>query len=126
MFKSVNGVNVPLTEQEIADRQAEEGQAAADATVQARGSASLSRDAFSIMAASAGWVTEAEAEDWAAGIAIPAVATQAISLLPVEKQFAARVYVRSQLVVHRNDNLILAMQAILQLTDEAVDTVFGL
>ena len=126
MFKNVNGVNVPLTEQEIADCQAEEAQAAADATVQARGSVSLSRDAFSIVAANAGWVTEAEAEDWAAGIAIPAVAAQAISLLPVEKQFAARVYVRSQLVVHRNDKLVLAMQAILQLTDEMVDAVFGL
>ncbi len=126
MFKNVNGVNVPLTAQEIANRQAEEAQAALAAPIQARKSASMSRDAFSIAAALAGWVTEAEAEDWAAGIAIPTVATQAISMLPAEKQFAARVYVRSQLVVNRNDNLVLAMKAILQLTDEAVDAVFGL
>jgi hypothetical protein len=133
MFKNVNGIDVELTASEIAARQAEEVAVALTIAeeevtrpIRAREAAYLSREDFCVAVAKAGWVTEAEAEDWAAGVAAPNIIKLIIGSLPAGKRFAARVIVRSQGRVKRNDRMVLALQNALTLTNADVDAVFGI
>ena len=89
---------------------------------------SLTRAAFAIGAANAGWITETEAEDWAAGVSIPTIAAKAISTLPEADRFVMRMSVRTRQKIWRTDKLVLILMAAQdpQVTAEQMDTFFGI
>tara|TARA_R110000737_G_scaffold131873_2_gene163607 strand:+ start:228 stop:722 length:495 start_codon:yes stop_codon:yes gene_type:complete len=87
--------------------------------------ASLSRLDFAVIAAQSGWVSDAEAEDWASGAANPAIVLEVISSLPQTDQLRARIAAKAQTVVHRNDRLVLALGLVKGVTPAQFDTVFG-
>ena len=95
---------------------------------QARNATSMSRAAFAIGAANAGWITENEAEDWAAGVSIPTIAANAISTLPEADRFVMRISVRTRQKIWRTDTLVLILMAAQdpQVTAEQMDTFFGI
>jgi len=96
-----------------------------------RENASLPRTRFALAAAKAEHITEAEAEDWAAGVAIPAWVSEAIEwavaegLIPEDERLSVRIAVRTQQYIGRNDRLIPILAQSADLTDEQVDGLFG-
>ncbi len=97
-----------------------------------RETASLPRTRFAIAAAKAGHITEAEAEDWAAQVAIPQWVADAIEgaisegLIREDKRLSVRIAVRTQQDIGRNDRLIPILAQSAGLTVEQVDALFGI
>lgn len=93
-----------------------------------RNNSTLTRAAFAIGAANAGWITETEAEEWGAGVAIPSIAANAIAALPEADRFAMRVSVRTRQKIWRTDTLVLILMAAQdpKVTAEQMDTFFGI
>ena len=93
-----------------------------------RNATSMTRAAFAIGAANAGWITETEAEEWGAGVAIPTIAANVIATLPEADRFVMRMSVRTRQRIWRNDTLVLILMAAQdpQVTAEQMDTFFGI
>jgi len=100
---------------------------AADALTAKRSAASMTRAAFAIGAANAGWITETEAEDWGAGVALPPIAADAIATLPEADRFVMRMSVRTRQRIWRTDTLVLILMAAQKpkVTAKQMDTFFG-
>lgn len=91
---------------------------------QERAAMQMSRGQFAVVAAGEGWVSDLEAEDWAAGVSIPSIASKAINSRPIEERLALRIQVRTQLVVHRNDLLIGVLLAQEEVSRTDMDKLF--
>jgi len=127
MKKYVNGEQVKLTaEEERAFNLAQVG-SEARAVADKRNATSITRAAFAIGAANAKWITETEAEDWGAGVAIPKIAAAAIATLPESERFVMRMSVRTRQNIWRNDALVLVLMAAQKpkVTAEQMDKFFG-
>jgi hypothetical protein len=108
----------------VRDKTAEE--LAAELTAK-REAASLSREGFAIAAHGQALLSEAEAEDWAGGVSIPAAIVAAInSGLPEGERLKARIHAKTTLEIRRSAPLISLLQAALNLTDDQVDGLFGI
>ncbi|TAN82714.1 MAG: hypothetical protein EYR95_18680 [Phormidium sp. SL48-SHIP] len=92
----------------------------------------IPRAKFAIAATKAGFITEAEAEEWAAGAANPQWVSDAIEAavaaghIPQEERLEVRIAVRTQDTIGRNDRLIPILADSKGLTPEQVDTLFGI
>jgi len=92
----------------------------------------IPRAKFAIAAAKAGLITEAEAEEWAAGAAVPQWVSDAIEAavaaghIPEEERLGVRIAVRTQDTIGRNDRLIPILADSKGLTPEQVDALFGI
>lgn len=90
-----------------------------------RATHSLTRPEMAMALAAAGVLTEAQAEDFAAG-AIPASFAALIETLPAEVRFEARVRLRAAREFPRADafwSMLVAANA--EWTDAMIDAVFG-
>jgi hypothetical protein len=92
----------------------------------------IPRAKFAIAAAKAGLITEAEAEEWAAGAANPQWVSDALEAavtaghIPQEERLEVRIAVRTQDTIGRNDLLIPILADSKGLTPEQVDALFGI
>jgi len=97
-----------------------------------RATTRLPRHKFAIAAAKAGLITEAEAEEWAAGASIPAWVSDTIEAavtagaIPTKERLPVRVAVRTQDTIGRTDRLIPILADSAGLTPEQVDALFGI
>lgn len=96
------------------------------ALAEARRGASLSAVDFAIAALGAGLITEAEAEGWVTGNAIPAVVVSALATLPEEQRVAARLRMIGPTTVRRDSPFIALLAGHIGLTDAQVDALFGI
>lgn len=91
-----------------------------------RATAHMPRAEFAIAAAQFGLVTEEEAEEWAAGTALPEIVKTTIAdALPPEAQLSARITARTQTTIGREADLIPLLAAAKGLTEAEVDALFG-
>ena len=95
------------------------------AIAQSRADASMSRRDFAVLSAKQGWITEAEAMEWAGGNGIPAIAASAIGTLPEDDQFEMRMSVLTRTKVWRTDKLVRMLMAIKNVSPESMDNHFG-
>jgi hypothetical protein len=92
----------------------------------------LPRTKFAIAAAKAGLITEAEAEEWSAGAAVPQWVSDALEaavtagLIPQEERLGVRIAIRTQDTIGRMDRLIPILADSADLTPEQVDALFGI
>jgi len=92
----------------------------------------IPRAKFALAAAKAGLITEAEAEEWAAGSAVPQWVSDAIEAavtdgrIPEDERLEVRIAVRTQDTIGRNDRLIPILADSKGLTPEQVDALFGI
>jgi hypothetical protein len=99
---------------------------AATRTEDARSTMSLSRSQFAIRAMEAGLITPEEAEEWAAGNALPAVLLGAIETFPAGQARArARIEAKAAVEIRRTHPLVVGMAAAMGLTDAQVDALYG-
>lgn len=132
MQKYVNGNLVDMTPDEVAAIETEQAEREANSLQKRRASASLPRAQFALAAAMAGYITEDEAEDWAAGVAPPAWVADALDgaiaagAIPEGQRLAIRIAARTQVSIHRTDKLIPVLAAAKAMSDEAVDALFGI
>lgn len=91
-----------------------------------RATATLSRAEFFEAAYDAGFVTETEAEQGAAGNVIPQAFTDAIAALPASEQAKARIRFGGATEFDRMHQLIALVQAQESLTDAQVDAMYGI
>lgn len=90
------------------------------------------RAKFAIAAAKAGLITEAEAEEWAAGAAVPQWVSDALEAavtaghIPQEERLEVRIAVRTQDTIGRTDRLIPILADNKGLSPEQVDALFGI
>lgn len=91
-----------------------------------RAVAVLTRFEFARRAASAGFVTFAEAAAWAAGNAIPAKVQTIIDGLPAEEQGPVTLDVVARPEIRRSGNLMPALAAAFETDDSGLDALFGL
>ena len=91
---------------------------------QERAAMQMSRGKFAVVAAGEGWVSDLEAEDWAAGVSIPSIASKAINSRPIEERLALRIQVRTQVAVRRNDMLIGVLMAQEKVPPADMDKLF--
>jgi len=96
------------------------------AIAQSRADASMSRRDFAVLSAKQGWITEAEAMEWAGGNGIPAIAASAIGTLPEDDQFEMRMSVLTRTKVWRTDTLVRMLMAVKKVTDAQMDAHFGI
>jgi len=79
-----------------------------------------------------GGITEAEAEEWAAGAAVPQWVSDAIEAavaagsIPEDERLGVRIAVRTQDTIGRTDRLIPILADSKDLTPEQVDALFGI
>lgn len=96
-----------------------------------RKGARMSRSAFALAAADAGLISDAEAEDWVAGVAIPAWVAGAIDAaiaaghVSNSERMKLRVAVRTQAVIRRSDQMIPLLAGAKDISPESVDALFG-
>jgi hypothetical protein len=99
---------------------------------QLRAQTRIPRAKFAIAAAKAGLITDAEAEEWAAGAAVPQWVSDAIEAavtdgaIPEEERLEVRIAVRTQDTIGRTDRLIPILADSKGLTPEQVDALFGI
>jgi len=92
----------------------------------------IPRAKFAIAAAKAGLISDAEAEEWAAGAAVPQWVSDALETavadgrVPEEERLPIRIAVRTQDTIGRNDRLIPILADSKGLTPEQVDALFGI
>ena len=91
---------------------------------QERATMQMSRQNFAVVAAGEGWLSDLEAEDWAAGVSIPSIASNAINSLPIEERLALRIQVRTQAIIRRNDMLIGVLMAQEEVPHADMDRLF--
>jgi len=97
-----------------------------------RASPRIARAKFAIAAAKAGLITEAEAEEWAAGAAVPQWVSDALEAavaaghIPQDERLEVRIAVRTQDTIGRMDRLIPILADSKGLTPEQVDALFGI
>ena len=91
---------------------------------QERATMQMSRQKFAVVAAGEGWLSDLEAEDWAAGVSIPSIASNAINSRPIEERLALRIQVRSQAIIRRNDMLIGVLMAQEEVPHADMDRLF--
>jgi len=98
------------------------------------------RAKFAIAAAKAGLITEAEAEEWAAGAEVPQWVSDAVPQwvsdaleaavtaghIPEDERLGVRIAVRTQDTIKRTDRLIPILADSAGLTPEQVDALFGI
>jgi len=90
------------------------------------------RAKFAIAAAKAGLITEAEAEEWAAGAEVPQWVSDALEAavtaghIPEDERLGVRIAVRTQDTIKRTDRLIPILADSAGLTPEQVDALFGI
>ncbi len=84
----------------------------------------MSRQRFAVLAAGQDWITEAEAEDWVAGNAIPSIALEAINSRPEGERFKLRLSVRAQNTINRNDMLIGVLMIMQSVSETDMDELF--
>jgi len=98
----------------------------------ARATTHIPRAKFAIAAAKAGLITEAEAEEWAAGAVVPQWVSDALDAavaaghIPQDERLEVRIAVRTQDTIGRIDRLIPILAGGKGLTPEQVDALFGL
>jgi len=128
MIKYVNGVEVKMTQAEAEAFEASRVIDPVKLLADKRIAATVTRAEFAVGAARAGWITETEAEEWGAGVAIPTVAANAIATLPEADRFEMRMSVRTRQKIWRNDTLVLMLMATQdpQVTAEQMDAFFGI
>jgi len=93
---------------------------------EARSNAKLDRFEFAGRAAEAGFVTYAEAAQWAAGNAVPAAVQAIIDTLPLGQQGPVTLDVLARPVIRRTGDLMPALAAAFQTNDAGLDALFGL
>jgi len=92
----------------------------------------IPRAKFAIAAAKARLITDAEAEEWAAGASVPQWVSDALGAavtgghIPQEERLEVRIAVRTQDTIGRNDRLIPILADNKGLTPEQVDALFGI
>lgn len=91
-----------------------------------RASARLDRFEFASRAAEAGFVTYAEAAQWAAGNAVPTAVQAIIDALPPEEQGPATLDVLARPVIRRTGDLMPALAAAFNADDAGLDGLFGI
>jgi hypothetical protein len=125
--KLVNGVRVEMTQAEI-----DANKPITPTIEELREKTRLPRHKFAIAAAQAGLITDVEAEEWAAGAAIPAWVSDTIEAavtdgaIPEAERLPVRVAVRTQATIGRTDRLIPILADSADLTPEQVDALFGI
>lgn len=87
---------------------------------------SVSRLQFATALMAAEIITAKEAEDWAGGNAIPAIASAAIdgSKMSAVEKAAARIAARGAVTIPRDSGLVMLLQAAKKMTDAQVDALF--
>jgi hypothetical protein len=127
MIKYVNGVEVELTDSEAETFELSRVIDPVKLLADRRSAATVTRAEFAVGAAKAGWITETEAEEWGAGVAIPAVAATAIATLPKVDRFRMRMSVRTRQKIWRNDTLVLMLMTAQdpQVSADQMDAFFG-
>jgi len=100
----------------------------ADQLAQYRAAASMSRRAFAILAMKEKWITPAEAKAWAPGNALPEVVTTSIfaNYKTDEDRVEAEINASTQTVIHRNDELLIMLMAVKEVTPEQMDAHFSI
>lgn len=99
---------------------------------QARRQTSLPRADFALAAHQAGDITEAEAEEWAAGTALPTWVSDAIDAaiasgdMPGSEKLPMRIAARTNASIPRVAPLIGLLAKAKGLTDADVDALFGI
>jgi hypothetical protein len=81
---------------------------------------------FILAAAREEWITDAEAEAWAAERALPALVTDAIAALPQAVQFDARVRARSMTAIRIDDPILSLIMPVVEATEADRDDLFRL
>lgn len=79
---------------------------------------------FIAACAALGYITEAEAESWAAGNALPAAVLAMIASLPQQEQFPARLRALAMTEAERDSPMIAAALSVLGLSEAARDDLF--
>jgi len=100
----------------------------AEQLTQARATASMSRLDFAKIAMTAGWITAAEAKAWVPGNALPKIVTDIIAenIIGADKQVIAEINALGQMVVNRNDLLLVLLMEVMKVTDAQMDAHFGI
>ena len=88
--------------------------------------AEMDRFDFAGAAAAAGFITYAEAADWAAGNSVPAAVQTIIGGLPAEQQGPTTLDVLARPTIRRNAALMPALMVAFQTDDAGVDALYGL
>lgn len=96
------------------------------ALTNARNKAELSRFDFAMAAAGAGFVTYAEAAQWAAGNTVPQAVQDIIDTLPAEQQGPVMVDVLARPTIRRMASLMPALAASFNTDDAGIDDLFGI
>ncbi|WP_299686672.1 hypothetical protein [uncultured Tateyamaria sp.] len=98
-----------------------------EAASQKRRTSRLTRTEFALRAASQGWISEIEAEDWAAGAGMPQFVADTIETgVPPDERLAVRIAVRTQTHIGRMDRLVPLLMEARGVTDESMDAVFDI
>jgi len=116
----------PTDEHPSGARAAYDTRAAAVPLERARREAVLSRFDFAAAAAQAEFVTFAEAAQWAAGNALPALVQGVIDALPSEEQGPAMLDALARPNIRRNGALMPALAAAFSTNDAGLDALFGI
>lgn len=91
-----------------------------------RAAAELSRLDFARAVAEAGFVSFAEAAQWAAGNAVPAAVQAVIDALPEDQQGPVMLDVLALPTIRRTGALMPALATAFQADDAALDALFGI
>jgi hypothetical protein len=91
-----------------------------------RAGMSLTRAQFAMAAFASGIITKQEAFDWSGAGTIPAIAMQAISVLPEPEKSLAEIRFAGVQTITRLDPFIDLLKAATGLTDAQVDSLFEL
>jgi hypothetical protein len=90
-----------------------------------RETAFLERAEFAKKVAEKEWLSNEEAEKWAAGLEIPNIVGLAINNAPEVRQLSYRIDTRSRKNIGRMDTLIEALATMLNVSDTELDDAFG-
>lgn len=93
---------------------------------QLRENAELNRFDFATAAAQAGFVSWAEATQWAAGNAVPASVQAVIDALPAAEQGPALMSVLARPTIRRTSDLMVAVGTAFSTDAAGLDSLFGL
>lgn len=120
MSKYVDSVRIEMTPDEVSAREAEEAANAAIVYVPQI----ITRRQFLIAAGLAGYISQQEALAAAQDGSIPVSILTYFGTLPSEQQFAAKVTWATMTQVGRNEPLLAACAAALNITGQQIDNLF--
>jgi len=119
-FKLVDGVEIPLTAEEIAARAAEEAAYAAQVFVPQN----ITARQFFIAAGNAGIISKVEAIAAASTGAVPDSVEAVFAALPDDQEYVARVTWSRMTTISRNDPLLVGLGAAFGLSNSDIDNLF--